>query len=568
MATGLEHVHNTPQTAIGKVKVGEPPKHLPGNKGVTIWLALFYDGTLNNRTNTNKRLSKPGILDGKDKDERSSYANFLSNVAIMEYMNLRQKPENYHISVYVEGIGTINFEEGATTKDKNGKEAKVSDADNGNDEMQGYAFGSGPTGIRDRVTKGINQARKVIRSGAYDPETEFVEKIIIDVVGFSRGAAAARHFVSRRNELPGPLVNQGPPELIINFIGLFDTVSSFDEGGKDWVGITGNVLQKVTEGLFDDDVRQLHLNMGNVPKRVVHLTAGDEYRNSFSLTTIDTSLKAGVGFELELPGVHSDIGGAYAEPDPANPTMDPHKPIRSLNKEVRRIKSGAEKRQLIAQGWYTDGSAPGTPNQFVPWMGNIPAIRSYELTFRGRTYRSPATSSYAWAGDNGVRYLTNEYQYIPLFIMLDFAQNGAGYPGGTHRAMKMESLAMAKNTRYRVPPKLLPFRDSFLKQAKALTGSQRHEQIDLLKKPAPPPPLRWLRNHYLHRSARSATEGKAYIGMESAANNTRVIIHDDKPVGKLSTPAKEYILDKTDAVGQGLEAAKKKMRDLWNTYSW
>ena len=77
---------------------------------------------------------------------------------------------------------------------------------------------------------------------------------------------------------------------------------------------------------------------------------------------------------------------------------------------------------------------------------------------------------------------------------------------------------------------------------------------------------KWLRNHYLHRSARAVTEMPAYLGMESAANDTRVIIRDDKIVGKLSTPAKEYTLKKADAVGQGLNAAKRKMKDLWNAW--
>ena len=124
---------------------------------------------------------------------------------------------------------------------------------------------------------------------------------------------------------------------------------------------------------------------------------------------------------------------------------------------------------------------------------------------------------------------------------------------------------MAKNARYRVSDNLVPLRTSFLNQAKALTGSRQHERVDLLKNPALAPQLHWLRNHYLHRSARAVTEMPAYVGMESASNDTRVIIRDDQPVGKFSTPTKEYILDKADAVGQGISAAKKKMRDLWNS---
>ena len=575
MSIGIDHVMNTPQTAIGKGTVGEPPKDAAGRTGVTIHVALFYDGTLNNRTNTNKRLSKPGILDKSDKNERSSYANFYSNVAIMEYMNLRQKPEQKHISVYVEGIGTVNFEEGAQkkddkdnpVKDKNGRPVLLSDAENSNDERQGFAFGSGPTGIRDRVTKGIDKVNTDIRKRAYNPKKEFIEKIIVDVVGFSRGAAAARHFVSRQTEVPGPLPTQARPEVVINFVGLYETVSSFDEGGKDNWGLAGNFAQKITEGLFDDDVLQLGLNIGGVPRRVVHLTAADEYRNNFSLTTIDTSRAAGVGFELALPGVHSDIGGAYAEPDPNNPTMDPSKPIRALNQEVRRIKSSTEKQRLIQQGWYTDGSRPGTPNQFRPaYQASTPALAGKSVQVGD--YRIPVLPSIRsyqpgfW--EDGVRYLTNEYQYIPLFIMLDFAQNGAGYASGSHEAMKFESLSMAKNQRYRVPARLQKLRDSFLAQARKLTGSRKHERVDLLTTPALAGQLHWLRNHYLHRSARAPTEGMAYVGMESADNETRVIIRDDVLVKKFSGRTKDRARAVPATVGQGVEAAKQKMRDLWN----
>ena len=44
MASGIDHVMNTPQMAIGKGTVGEP-KHVPGYKGVIIKVAIFFDGT-------------------------------------------------------------------------------------------------------------------------------------------------------------------------------------------------------------------------------------------------------------------------------------------------------------------------------------------------------------------------------------------------------------------------------------------------------------------------------------------------------------------------------------------
>ena len=45
---------------------------------------------------------------------------------------------------------------------------------------------------------------------------------------------------------------------------------------------------------------------------------------------------------------------------------DPSRPaIRLLNRENRRMLNRAEKRQLVEEGWYTDGTN-GTVNQFHP----------------------------------------------------------------------------------------------------------------------------------------------------------------------------------------------------------
>ncbi|RZK35076.1 MAG: hypothetical protein EOO57_09835, partial [Hymenobacter sp.] len=317
-ASGFEHLMDSPQTAIGKGTVGEPPPAPLGKEGVIIKLSLFFDGTKNNRTNTEKRLSQPGILSLKGGE--SSYANFYSNVPILEYMNLRNKPANHEVSLYVEGIGTVDFSEEL-------KAEGIADKDNGNDETKGYAFGAGPTGVPAKVTIGLNRAKEQIL-GAYKERDEYIQKIIIDVFGFSRGATAARHFVHRHLTLREPWPDQGPVELEVNFVGLFESVSSFEEGPK-----LLTIAQALTEGAFDDDVKQLGLNLGATPNKVVHLTAADEMRENFSLTTIDSSLDVGKGIQLSMPGVHSDVGGGYAE---------------SAQEEIRRIRNTAEKEQLIA----------------------------------------------------------------------------------------------------------------------------------------------------------------------------------------------------------------------------
>jgi hypothetical protein len=64
---------------------------------------------------------------------------------------------------------------------------------------------------------------------------------------------------------------------------------------------------------FGRDVEELGLALGGIPRKVVHLAAANEHRVNFSLTDTASSLDAGKGYELVLPGVHSNIGGSYGE---------------------------------------------------------------------------------------------------------------------------------------------------------------------------------------------------------------------------------------------------------------
>ncbi|RZK23373.1 MAG: hypothetical protein EOO56_05315 [Hymenobacter sp.] len=129
MATGFDHVLNTPQTAIGKGKVGEPPTPPDGRTGVIIRVAIFFDGTKNNRNNTAKRLNdKTGtFLKIDDHGEDTSYGNYYSNPAIHEFMNNRNNLTKHEVSHYVEGIGTRNFVDGATEKESVEVEVRGSD---------------------------------------------------------------------------------------------------------------------------------------------------------------------------------------------------------------------------------------------------------------------------------------------------------------------------------------------------------------------------------------------------------------------------------------------------------
>lgn len=145
------------------------------------------------------------------------------------------------------------------------------------------------------------------------------------VYGFSRGAAAARAFISWLSELlPKPQGDEEKPEqclmagdlkipLSVEFIGLLDTVASVGiphmapiaEGHMGWAD--GN------QALPDEKI------YGGLIKRCIHLVSSHEQRLCFPLDSIrrtDGKYPAN-SEEVVYPGVHSDICA------PVRPRSDP-----------------------------------------------------------------------------------------------------------------------------------------------------------------------------------------------------------------------------------------------------
>jgi uncharacterized protein (DUF2235 family) len=109
---------------------------------------------------------------------------------------------------------------------------------------------------------------------------------IIDIIGFSRGAAIAVHFANQVCKL------SGSPK--IRFLGLFDTVPSF--------GVPGNPIN-------------LHWDL-NCPENIehcFHALALDERRFNFVPHRISSKKTDGSGepiiVDVWFRGVHADIGG-------------------------------------------------------------------------------------------------------------------------------------------------------------------------------------------------------------------------------------------------------------------
>ena len=142
------------------------------------------------------------------------------------------------------------------------------------------AGGISGAGGHDRIREGLDELKKNFAAG----------DTVVDIVGFSRGAAIAVDFANEVAEEEG--LPNGPAK--VRFLGIWDIVGSFDVPGGD-----------VNIG-FD-------LKTPPSAAHAVHCMALDERRLMFPLTRMGGSRndppEQGRLIELWFRGVHSDVGG-------------------------------------------------------------------------------------------------------------------------------------------------------------------------------------------------------------------------------------------------------------------
>lgn len=461
MPTGFDHVMKTSQTAVGKGKVGEKPKPPPGKVGVKVKAAIFFDGTGNNQSNVTKRLKdssymvphwygKHSTVKDQALDHFESYEQYYSNVALLHFMHRKKMPGEKIVSVYMEGIGTSN---------------------DGPDDTPGGGFGAGPTGIVARVNRGISDLAAGIKAILAKEKNVFLEELTVCAFGFSRGAAAARHFCARRTDARGRLnslcqaLGVKPDVVTIRFVGLFDSVSSFDDTDEETPANPTNTgaisranrhrASKEGDREFLNDVAELHLTLDDPTLgQVVQLAAADEYRQNFSLTTIASARRRGVGFELRLPGAHSDIGGGYARRLPEVREYGYDLPLRVFD----FFRSG---------GWYGPGQSE-------------------------KDFKYASDDEYPIPIVIGRRQLPNEYQYVGLSIMLRLA---AKAQSGMHFGSPNQDAE--RGIRYIINPGHPLYAIKTALESYALAHSCQPQDLTA---PLAEPAYRWLRQHYLHLS--------------------------------------------------------------------
>ncbi|WP_293772302.1 DUF2235 domain-containing protein [uncultured Pantoea sp.] len=301
------------RTARKKAQESEPEQRAQAAKKkreITLTIGVFFDGTGNNANNSGDRQAACsgehyGMNDadagsaysecvrlkrGYSGTAAGSYISYYSNIHWLNTLyrqDIRPDTGAGQYAIYIEGIGT---EDGA------------------GDSTYGMGTGRGDTGVVKKTDKAIAALSAGIQSYLLqhaNGSSCTIKELQFDIFGFSRGAAAARHFANRVFSQDHAIIKaikagldgiafSGTPGGKTRFLGIFDTVAAIGtpvNGLNPHSADTGDVNLVLRPGVAD---------------KVFHITAQHECRFNFALNSVKPAWP-----ELALPGAHSDIGGGY-----------------------------------------------------------------------------------------------------------------------------------------------------------------------------------------------------------------------------------------------------------------
>lgn len=515
----------------------KPPEYQPENT-IILYIGMFFDGTGNNRFNSeslyytkvkgnNDRIKSSEIPTQlsftltpekiKEKDiskinisNRDSYWNPYSNIVKLHDLykeksetDLRTKKNKYTLKQYVEGIGTEKYKE---------------------DSVGGSSMGRGDTGIIAKVERGIKDLVK--EKIAPLPKDKKIYKIVFDVFGFSRGAAAARHFcnevkkpayyVTRTKQDPydrkgriltdekdlvkhagGILgaelkkIGLKPYEetynnIEIRFLGLFDTVVS-DLVVKENIGYKLTPFFNGIPIIAQEYLEDIKTNISGLGiKKVFQIRANDEWRANFAYTPTED------GYTLYMLGAHSDIGGGYAE-------LDKYTSILGF---FDATKGGEEifKQQEKIRKYFIDNNYC-KENEI--WFEKI-----YEHTSGFAIESSPTETTTIYKkkiSDHYIlktsRYISNKYSLVPMYVMLQKAID-YGVPFYKNYKEAADDDADVKNSFEHEIPDTEEFKmlREYLKKMLDVSKDESKKSYSL----SSPEMFKHIRNRYVHLSSHYA----------------------------------------------------------------
>lgn len=265
-------------------------------------LNIFFDGTWNSKENTdlyNEIAPKQAKSLADRMHERynpqpmvGSSLSFARAPTVVDQLHRAADNERPHVkNLYTDGSGIeTRTESESTTAPVPGWEYHADDA-------FGSGLGMGDTGAKAKLERMLEQVQTTLTVYEIEQNSK-PNQLVFNVYGFSRGSATARMFCKRiltdrrKPEVKRFVDLTEYPNINFNFVGLFDTVSSIGTNHDDDV---------------EEEGQELYFTKADHTK-VVHIVAGDEFRQKFSLTNIGQSVRAGIGLEFSIPGCHTDIG--------------------------------------------------------------------------------------------------------------------------------------------------------------------------------------------------------------------------------------------------------------------
>ena len=152
-------------------------------------------------------------------------------------------------------------------------------------------YGRGSSGVVGKAEQACAQLLECLTHFIQAAPAASLGRLQLDIFGFSRGAAAARHFANlvSSGSFKSQISLAADVECEIAFIGLFDTVAAM--GG---LADGGDISDDINPGL------NLYLSPG-CAKYVVQLAARDEQRRNFALNSIAGQWP----MEIAVPGAHA-----------------------------------------------------------------------------------------------------------------------------------------------------------------------------------------------------------------------------------------------------------------------